>query len=62
MASNTIDHVAQKGFGQKTVEAMATKFSKNFAISTLQTVNRVTEGNNQGTPRGVPLVFPLKSR
>ena len=36
MASNTIDHVAQKGHGQKTVEAMATKFSNNFAISMLK--------------------------
>ena len=60
MASNTIDHVAQKGFGQKTVEAMATKFSKNFAISTLQTVNRVTEGNHQVTTRAVTWWLPRK--
>jgi hypothetical protein len=29
MASNTLDHVAQKGHGQKIGEAMATKFSEN---------------------------------
>ena len=28
MASNTIDHVAQKGHGQKIFEAMTNKFSK----------------------------------
>ena len=27
-------------------------------VCKLQTVNHGTEGNNQGTPRGVPLVFP----
>ena len=30
----------------------------DYLIDTLQTVNHVNEGNNQGTPRGVTLVFP----
>ena len=33
MSSNTLHHVAQKGRGQKIVEATATKFSEKFAIS-----------------------------
>ena len=36
MASNTLDHVAQKGHGQKIFEAMAIKFSENFAISVIE--------------------------
>ena len=36
MASNTIDHVAQQGHGQRKIEAMATKFSEKFAISMLK--------------------------
>jgi hypothetical protein len=31
MASNTFDHVAQKGHGQKIFQAMATKFSEKGA-------------------------------
>ena len=38
MASNTLDHVAQNGHGQKVVEAMATKLSEKFAIVCLKSI------------------------